>query len=127
MHSQIRHALIAAAFSAFVATATAIPSVSALAQEASTATISEKMQNRISDFVQASISLAAADLEGNPDDNKAVSDTRSKALVALVFHQPENLTELAAKTATLVEFSQDTERFALRMLVEDMNHLAGAK
>ncbi len=83
----------------------------------------------ISDFVVLSIKLAATDMEGDADAYRAVSDDRSKALVALAFYQPSSLTGLAAKLSALIEFSEDTERWSLRVTVEDMNRLAdgGAK
>jgi hypothetical protein len=86
--------------------------------------VSSMTQDLISDFVQTSIRLNAADMEGDPEAYRSISDARSKALVSLTFHQPGNLVELSAKTAALVEFSEDTERFSLRVLVEDTNRLA---
>ena len=89
--------------------------------------VSVGMQTLIDAFVSASIRMAATDLEGDAEGIGIVARARTTALVALVFHAPENLTELSAKLAAITEFSEDTERFAFRALVEDMNHLAEAE
>jgi hypothetical protein len=86
--------------------------------------VSPMMQAFIADFIETSILLAATDATGDAEKYSAVSDARSKALVGLTFHQPANLVELSAKMAAVVEFSEDSERFSLRVLVEDMNRLA---
>jgi hypothetical protein len=126
--------LLAAAVSTAVTTGAMIPVVSALAQDARPSIaisaavadreISEGMQTRISGFVHASMRLAAIDASGDTETVGVAAQERSKALVDLAFHQPANLVELAAKTAALVEFSEDVERFALRVLVEDATRLA---
>ena len=89
--------------------------------------VSPAMQTLISQFIGASIRQYAADVSGDSDAISIVSQDRAKALTALVFHEPVNLAELSAKTAALIEFSEDVERFALRALVQDMNRLVEVK
>ena len=88
------------------------------------AEISEGMQTLISEFVRASIRMAATDISGDAEAIGIVAHDRTRALAALAFHPPQNMTELAAKLAAITEFSEDTERFSLRMLVEDATRLA---
>lgn len=124
-------ALIAAAISTAATTAVMIPTVSALAQDvmptkqtAADREISPGMQALIGEFVSASILLAATDMEGNAESVGIVAQARTKSLTALAFHTPQNWVELAAKLAAITEFSEDTERFALRAVVEDATRLA---
>lgn len=77
------------------------------------------MSSVVSDFVAASIRLQSVDMAGNPEAYSAASKDRTATLTALAFQRPADLTELANKLAALVEFTEDTERFALRIVVED--------
>jgi hypothetical protein len=86
--------------------------------------VSEGMQVVIGSFVEKSIRMAATDITGDNEALGIVAQDRTRALTALAFHRPANITELAAKLAAITEFSEDTERFALRVLVEDANRLA---
>lgn len=85
--------------------------------------VSPIMQGLISDFALTSLRQGAFDTSGDSEKAAVAAQERNKALIALAFHEPANLTELAAKTAALVEFTEDTERFFLRILVEDTNNL----
>jgi hypothetical protein len=83
------------------------------------------MGSVVSDFVTASIRLQSIDMAGDPERYRAAAEDRTDALTVLAFHRPADLTELANKLAALVEFTEDTERFALRMVVEDALVLNG--
>lgn len=99
-------------------------SVSATSPARAAEPVSPIMQGLISDFSLASLRQGALDSSGDTEKAAAAAQNRNKALMVLAFHEPANLTELAAKTAALVEFTEDTERFFLRILVEDTNKLA---
>jgi hypothetical protein len=74
--------------------------------------VSAGMQTLISEFVSASIRLAAIESAGEVETVGTAAQDRSKALVALAFHEPVTLTELSMKTAALIEFSEDMARLA---------------
>lgn len=97
-------------------------SAPAMAQDAST------MSAAVAAFVESTIRLQSINMEGDPATYREVAAIRSRALADLAFKRPTDLTELANKLAALVEFSEDAERFALRMTVEDALSLrSGAK
>lgn len=86
--------------------------------------VSPAMQTLISDFVEMSIRLAAIDASGEPELVGTAVQDRSKSLMALAFHAPTNVTELAAKLSAITEFSEDTERWSIRIISEDAAQLA---
>jgi hypothetical protein len=96
-----------------------------IAQAERAASVSPMMQDLIADFVTTSIKLAAIDASGEAEAVGTVVQDRSKALVALAFYQPRNLIELSAKLSAITEFSEDTERWSIRILAEDASRLAG--
>jgi hypothetical protein len=125
-------ALIASAFSAALATATAIPMVSALAQSAAPADCascpqgaSSTLRSLVHDFVMASIKRDG--LEASPDTEALglAIEARHKALSALAFHPPVNSLELALKLNIITEYAEDTERWAARAVAQDAVRLAG--
>lgn len=107
-----------------VVAALLVVGVSATSPARAAEPVSPIMQGLISDFSLASLRQGALDTSGDTEKAAAAAQERNKALIALAFHEPANLTELGAKTAALVEFTEDTERFFLRILVEDTNKLA---
>jgi hypothetical protein len=121
-------ALIAAAFVASVATATAIPAAPALAQEAfhpvPAHAVSPTMQMFIHDFVRASIRRDALEASEDAEALGLAIQERHRTLVALAFQPPVNVMELAAKLAALTEYSEDTERWSIRAAAQDAARLA---
>ena len=105
-----RRATIGKLLALAIASSTVAP---AMAQDGPT------MGSVVSDFVAASIRLQSIDMAGDPERYRAAAEDRTDALTVLAFKRPADLTELANKLAALVEFTEDTERFALRIVVED--------
>jgi hypothetical protein len=124
--------LIAAAFSTAVATATAIPTVSALAQNAApladcaacVQAVSPTMQALVHNFVMASIRRDALEVSEDTEALGIAIQERHKTLVALAFQPPVNVMELAAKLAVLTEYSEDVERWSIRAAAQDAARLA---
>ena len=107
-----------------VSAAAAIPAAAAAECPPPTVpSVSPIMNRLIADFTMTAIRFNAVDVEGDAEGFKEASDARAKALIDLTFHAPESLIDHAAKLACLIEFIEDTERFALRVCVEDASRL----
>jgi hypothetical protein len=118
--------LVVSAASAAAATAIAIPSVSAVAQDVP-AGVSPRMAQLVADFMRLSAALDVAENSGDPKAWGHAADDRRPALEELVFERPESLLDLAAKMSALSQFmsDEDSENFVFRRLAEDATTLAG--
>jgi hypothetical protein len=104
-----------------VASLPLIPSIGHAAPDG----VSPRMAGLIADFQRLTAAMNAIDADTNHSAWSAAAEARSPVLSALVFEQPRNMAEFAAKLEALIEFTEeDSELFVLRVLVDDARALA---